>query len=273
MPLYMDRHDIREATADEVASAHKSDLEIQERHSCKALTYWYDEYRGTAFCLIEAPSATAVHEMHKEAHGLIPNQIIEVEASTVAQFLGRITDPETATKKPIRETAFRALMFVDMASSTDITRLLGDAAALSLVRRYRQIVRKALVENGGREVDRAGDGFLISFESAYAAAKCAIAIQRGLSKENEGHSNGVAINARIGIGAGEPVMDGDYLFGSTVNLTSRICDCGEPGQIIAAKVVRDICIGKDVTFKPLGTRTLKGFEDAVEIELVDWSKD
>ncbi len=270
MPLYMDRHDIREATADEVASAHKNDLVIQSRHSCKALTYWYEENRGTAFCLIEAPSATAVHDMHKEAHGLIPNQIIEVEASTVAQFLGRIADPETETLKPIQESAFRALMFVDMVSSTDITRLLGDSAALSFVRRYRQIVRETLVENGGREVDRAGDGFLISVKAAYAAAKCAIAIQCRLSKEIVGDSDGVDINARIGIGAGEPVMDGDYLFGSTVNLTSRICDCGEPGQIIAARVVRDLCIGKDVSFRSVGAKKLKGFEDTVELELVAW---
>ena len=52
MPLFMDRHDIREATAEEVAQTHHSDLEIQSRYSCKALTYWYDESRGAAFCLI-----------------------------------------------------------------------------------------------------------------------------------------------------------------------------------------------------------------------------
>ncbi len=266
----MDRHDIREATADKVAMAHKSDLSIQSRHSCKALTYWYDEVRGTAFCLIEAPSAAAVQEMHKEAHGLIPNQIIEVDASTVAQFLGRLTDPEAADEKPIQESAFRALMFVDMVNSTDITRALGDSAALPLVQTYRQIVRKTLVESGGREVDRAGDGFLISFASAYAAVKCAIAIQRDLTQVNESHPEGVTVQARIGIGAGEPVMDGDYLFGSTVNLASRICDCGAPGQIIAARVVRDLCLGKDVTFRPLGAKKLKGFEDATELELVVW---
>ena len=99
MPLFMDRHDIHEATAEEVAQAHQSDIEIQSHYSCNALTYWYDESRGAAFCLIEAPSSSAVREMHREAHGLIPNQIIEVDASTVAQFLGRITDPEATDSR------------------------------------------------------------------------------------------------------------------------------------------------------------------------------
>jgi hypothetical protein len=169
----MDRHDIGVTTAEEAAKAHHSDLEVQARHHCKAITYWFDAARGTAFCLVEAPSENAVHEMHKEAHGLIPNQIIEVDASAVGQFLGRVTDPEEAKGQPIQESGFRAIMFVDMVSSTNITKTLGDSTALSLVRRYRDIVRRALVDHGGREVDRAGDGFLTSFASAYAAVKCA----------------------------------------------------------------------------------------------------
>lgn len=270
MPLYMDRHDIQGSTAEEAAKAHQSDLEVQARHHCRALTYWYDQVRGTAFCLVEAPSETSVRDMHKEAHGLIPNQIIEVDASTVAQFLGRITDPETPEDQPIQESAFRAIMFVDMVSSTDITRALGDQKALDLVHRYREIVRQALMKYGGREVDRAGDGFLTSFESAYSAVKCSIAIQRELFKDNADRGDDVSLQARVGIGAGEPIIDGDALFGSTINQTSRICDCGEPGQIVAAKVVRELCMGKNVTFTSIGPKTLKGFNNATDLELVEW---
>ena len=270
MPLYMDRHDIHDATLEEVTKAHNSDLEIQDRHFCKILTFWHDESRGVAFCLVEAPSAAAVSGMHKEAHGLIPNQIIEVDTSTVTQFLGRVTEPEATNGDQIPESAFRAIMFVDMVSSTDITKTLGDSTALSLVRRYRDIVRKALADHCGREVDRAGDGFLTSFVSAYAAVKCAITIQSELSKENVGRENGMSLQARIGIGAGEPVQDGDALFGSTINLTSRICDYGEPSQIIAARVVRELCMGKGISFNSLGPKMLKGFDDTTDLELVEW---
>ncbi len=270
MPLFMDRHDIGAASAEDVAQAHNKDIEVQARHSCKAITYWYDEARGAAFCLVEAPSASAVREMHAEAHGLIPNQVIEVDATAVGQFLGRVADPDTAQPQPIRETGLRAILFVDMVSSTDLTRTLGDDVALGLVRRYRDIVRRALVEHGGREIDRAGDGFLTSFESAYAAVTCAIAIQRALSIDNAERTDGPPVAARIGIGAGEPVQDGEALFGSTVNLTSRICDQAQSGQIVAARVVRDLCLGKDLVFSPLGAATLKGFDHATELELVQW---
>ena len=272
MPLFMDRHDIRGATAEEVAQAHHSDLKIQSRHSCRALTYWYDESRGAAFCLIEAPSPTAVNNMHREAHGLIPNQIIEVDGSTVTQFLGRITDPEMGNELPIKESAFRAIVFIDMVRSTDLTRVLGDTVALELVHRYRKIVRKMLVEHGGREVDRAGDGFLTSFESVYSAVRCAIAIQHELSKDNTGRTNDAILQARIGVGAGEPIIDGNALFGTIINLTSRICDCGAPGQIIATKVVRELCLGKPITFQSIGPRLLKGFDEATDLEMVIWQE-
>jgi class 3 adenylate cyclase len=270
MPLFMDRHDIQGATAEEVAQAHHSDLKIQSRHCCKALTYWYDESRGTAFCLIEAPSPTAVNNMHREAHGLIPNQIIEVDGSAITQFLGRLTDPEFDNGQPIEASAFRAIVFIDLVRSTDLTRVLGDALALERMHKYRQIVRKMLVEHGGREVDRAGDGFLTSFESVTSAVRCAIAIQRELSAENAARDDHARLQVRIGVGAGEPIIDGDTLFGTIVNLTSRICDCGAPGQIIATKVVRELCMGKSINFKPLGRRVLKGFDDPTELELVIW---
>ncbi len=270
MPLYMDRHDVGSATAWDILHAHEKDLKVQARHSCRAITYWFDESRGAAFCLIEGPSASAVRAMHSEAHGLIPNQVIEVDASAVGQFLGRIADPETTGSSPITQGALRAILFVDMVGSTDLTRTLGDQVALGLVRTYRDIVRRAVVKYGGREIDRAGDGFLTSFDSAYAAVRCAVTIQQALAEETSERPDGPRLDARIGIGAGEPVQDGDALFGSTVNLTSRICDQAQAGQIVVARVVRELCLGKDVVFKALGSMMLKGFEDSTDLELVEW---
>lgn len=270
MPWFMDRHEVQGAVAEAVAEAHQKDIAIQHKHCCKAVTYWFDEMRGAGFCLIEAPSAAAVRELHREAHGLVPNQIIEVDASIVAQFLGRMADPEQASDQPIRESAFRAIMFVDMFGSTDITKALGDTAALTFIRRYREIVRNALVAHGGREVDRAGDGFLTSFDLAYAAVSCATGIQRELSLEDARRGAGPSLKARIGIGAGEPVLDGDALFGSTINLTSRICSHAAPGEILAARVVRELCMGKPAKFSSIGLVELKGFDEPTALERVEW---
>ncbi len=270
MPLYMDRHDIRDATAEDVAAAHQKDLAIQGQHACKGLTYWFDEQRGTAFCLIEAPTEAAVRAMHKEAHGLIPNLIVEVDAATVAGFLGRVTDPANAAATPINETGFRAIMFTDMADSTHITTKLGDAEARSIAAKHNEIVRGALVKHSGREIDRAGDGFLISFASVSQAVACAVAIQRTFQEYNSKDQSSVNIEVRIGLGAGEPIVDGQALFGAAVNETARICAAAAPGQILASRVVRELSSGKAFTFNKHGDVQLKGFPEAVELHEVDW---
>lgn len=267
----MDRHDIRDATAEAVAEAHQQDLKVQARHACKTLTYWYDEQRGTAFCLIEAPAAAAVRALHREAHGLIPNVIIEVDPSTVFSFLGRVTDPEGAAGEPIREAGFRAIMFTDMANSTQITNTLGDTKAQSVLAKHHEIIRQALLAHEGREVDRAGDGFLTCFASVSQAVTCAVTIQRAFHSYNSSGALPIGLRVRIGLGAGEPLADGDALFGSTVNLTARICASADPGQILAARVVRELCSGKSFTFRRYGEVNLKGFPDPVELDEVDWA--
>ena len=75
----MDVHkNVEGLTADAVAGAHQKDLEAQERHGVKYLKYWYDEGSGTVFCLCEAPSKEAAEAVHREAHGLVADEIYEV---------------------------------------------------------------------------------------------------------------------------------------------------------------------------------------------------
>ena len=56
MPIYMDRHDLDSVTAKDVALVHLEDIKVQGKFNCKGLTYWFDEERGTAFCLVESPN-------------------------------------------------------------------------------------------------------------------------------------------------------------------------------------------------------------------------
>ena len=78
--LYMDVHsNVDGATAADVAEAHKMDLEIQEEYDVDYLRYWLDEDAGTVFCLFEGPSREAGEEVHREAHGLVADDIYEVE--------------------------------------------------------------------------------------------------------------------------------------------------------------------------------------------------
>jgi hypothetical protein len=80
MPLYMDVHTISDGVvADDVADAHKADLQIQGEYDVNYLRYWVDEGHGKVFCLVEAPSAEAAATVHREAHGLVANEVFEVQ--------------------------------------------------------------------------------------------------------------------------------------------------------------------------------------------------
>jgi len=93
VPIYMDRHDLRGLKANDVAEAHRRDVDIQDRHGVKYMAYWFDENNGAAFCLVHAPDPATAELVHREAHGEIPNAIIPVDLAAVEAFLGRIGDP------------------------------------------------------------------------------------------------------------------------------------------------------------------------------------
>ena len=79
MPLYMDIHQhIEGLTADAVAGAHEADLQTQAKYGVKYLRYWFDETSGKVFCLVEAPNKEAANAVHREAHGLVADELIEV---------------------------------------------------------------------------------------------------------------------------------------------------------------------------------------------------
>jgi hypothetical protein len=80
MPLFMDHHkDVEGLTAEAVAEAHQKDLEIQDEYGVKYNRYWYNEETGEVFCLAEAPNKEAAEAVHREAHGLVADEMTEVE--------------------------------------------------------------------------------------------------------------------------------------------------------------------------------------------------
>ena len=80
MPLFMDVHNSlpQGATAEDVADAHRADLETQEKYGVSYMSYWTDPAGGKVFCLVEAPDADTAHTVHREAHGLVADEIYPV---------------------------------------------------------------------------------------------------------------------------------------------------------------------------------------------------
>ena len=83
MALYMDVHNLADpVTLGDVAKAHAADLEAQDAHGVHYLRYWVDETHGKVFCLVDAPDAEAAVTVHREAHGLVADEIYPVAEGT-----------------------------------------------------------------------------------------------------------------------------------------------------------------------------------------------
>jgi hypothetical protein len=83
MALFMDVHNkVEGLTAEAVAGAHKRDLEVQRKYGVQYQRYWFDEGTGKVFCLVEAPDAEAAATVHREAHGLVADEIVPVREGT-----------------------------------------------------------------------------------------------------------------------------------------------------------------------------------------------
>jgi hypothetical protein len=79
MPLYMDVHSVDGGVSmDDVAKAHLADLQTQGKYDVRYLRYWVDENAGKVFCLVEAPSSDAASTVHREAHGLVAEDVFQV---------------------------------------------------------------------------------------------------------------------------------------------------------------------------------------------------
>jgi len=80
MPLFMDIHTVDGGVdLDDVAKAHQADLATQGDHDVQYLRYWVDEGQGKIFCLVDAPDAEAANTVHREAHGLVAEEIYAVQ--------------------------------------------------------------------------------------------------------------------------------------------------------------------------------------------------
>ena len=277
MPTYIDIHEIPGGvTADDVAKAHAHDVKVEGKYGVHYHKYWVNEKAGKIFCLCEAPSAEAAMQVHREAHGMVAEKIIQVEADVADLFLGSSeANNAGAVVMPgggadAHDPAIRTVLFTDIVESTSLTQKLGDEVAMELLHIHDAVVREALKALNGREVKHTGDGIMASFISAAAAVRCAAQIQRELAQRAR-EQNNHPIKVRIGGAAGEPVERNSDIFGSTVQLAARLCSHAQPEQIVVSSVVADLCIGKGLTFHPLGEVSLKGFDQPVHAHAVEWS--
>lgn len=236
MPIYLDLHEMPDGvTAEHVAQMHQADLKIEHKFNCRGLTYWCDEKRHTAFCLIEAPNKQALRDLHAQAHGDIPKRIIEVDGAIVESFLGRIEDPEKSKNTElniINDPAFRVLMVLE--TSNYLNRL--EAHQFSIfTQKFHNNVSKTLKKFNGRIVKKDNNSYLVSFKSVTDSVLCALKIQfqfKYVTPKFEPSSR----RLNIALSSGIPVTNKEDIFEETIILATRMCDIVKEELVITNEV-------------------------------------
>ncbi len=186
--------------------------------------------------------------------------------ASIGDFLGVIPQEP---RVQAAEGRFQTILFTDIVGSTPIMHALGDARWRELLSGHERITREILTRHAGAEIKTIGDSFMVSFSSASRAVECAIDLQRAFEARDADEPE-TAVRVRIGVNAGEPIADGDDLFGTAVTLASRIMGQAQGGEILASDVVRQLVAGRNFVFADRGETRLKGFEDAVRLYELSW---
>ncbi len=142
------------------------------------------------------------------------------------------------------------VLFTDIVGSTRHVAELGDAAWKDLLDEHDRRTRAELARFGGREVDKAGDGFLTTFDGPAGAVRCAQAIGEALRP--------IGLDVRAGVHTGEVEIDGGDIRGIAVHIGARVAALAGPGEVLVSSTVKDLVAGSGLSFEERGAHSLKG---------------
>jgi class 3 adenylate cyclase len=158
-----------------------------------------------------------------------------------------------------------AVLFTDVAGSTQLVERLGDADAHRVLQRHFELLRAAIADHSGREVKNLGDGLMVVFEAASNAIACAAEMQAAVAREGD------RLGLRIGIHAGEPVREHNDYFGTAVIIARRLCDSADAGQTLVSEPVRQLAAEQQ--YECVGNLALKGLSEPVRAcALAGWRR-
>src|ERR671925_665340 len=165
-----------------------------------------------------------------------------------------------------RSTAI--VLFTDLVGSTELRSRLGEDAAEALRAQHDALVTGAIDANRGTVVKNLGDGFMATFTGASDAVGAAVAIQQAIERHNR--SGSTTLGVRIGISAGDVVLDKGDCFGTPVIEAARLCAAAQGGQILASELVRGLAHAGEETLTAIGSLELKGLTKPLPAVQVDW---
>ena len=162
------------------------------------------------------------------------------------------------------------LLFTDLVGSTELMAGLEADVADTVRRDHFARLQVCVDRAGGRLVKNLGDGVMAVFGSSSAAIECAVGMQQDVERAARRH--GVALRIRIGVAAGDVLVEDGDCFGSPVVEGARLCDLAKGGQILATEIVGRMASGRSkARLAALGEMELKGLPEPVPVVEVGWS--
>lgn len=164
-------------------------------------------------------------------------------------------------------------LFSDIESSTQMAETLGDKAWFECLRRHNDLVEGEVARHGGRIIKSIGDGYMVTFNSARDAIRCATSIQRGLGAP-EFVAPGTTVRVRMGLHTGEAVESDGDLFGLHVNVAAHVANQASGGQVLVSGLTRAITEPSgDFGFGPEEHVELKGLSGTHGVSELIWNSD
>lgn len=168
------------------------------------------------------------------------------------------------TRSVTLDRVSRTILFLDMIESVRLIEANEDALVRHWIHFLDRLNSEVIPQHDGRVVKKTGDGLLVEFENPHAAATAAIAIQKFNAEHNKSSDASGQFHLRIGIDAGDVVMNADDLFGERVNTAARLMGVAEAGEIVVSAGVRDALASElDAEFEDLGECYLRNMSNPV----------
>jgi class 3 adenylate cyclase len=162
------------------------------------------------------------------------------------------------------------IMFTDIEGFSGITERLGSRQATEVLQEHNELIRGQVAASGGYEVKSQGDGFMLAFNGATKALRCAVGIQQGLARYNGSHGS-VPVRVRIGMHTGEAIRSADDFLGGAVILAARITREASGGEILVSSVLKQLCdLSGEFDFGDGREVALKGLSDKRWVYPVVW---
>jgi pimeloyl-ACP methyl ester carboxylesterase len=155
---------------------------------------------------------------------------------------------------PQSDRVLATVLFTDIAGSTECVTELGDTRWRELLTTHHATVRRQLERYRGREIDTAGDGFLVTFDGPARAILCACAIRDSVGA--------LDLKVRAGLHTGECEVMASKVGGIAVHIGARVASLARPGEVLVSSTVKDLVSGSGIEFDDRGEHRLKGVSDA-----------